>query len=85
MTQFLRSHQRSAPWDKVSNSIAARLGRSVSIASIKRRMNNLREEREPVEFAPREDRSPSSSGTSYSGAEGSNGAPDGRFEDSVEE
>jgi hypothetical protein len=38
-----------------------------------------------VELAPRDDRSPSNSGTSYSGAGGSSGAPEGRFEESVEE
>jgi hypothetical protein len=38
-----------------------------------------------VELAPRDERSPSNSGTSYSGAGGSSGAPEGRFEESVEE
>jgi hypothetical protein len=43
----------------------------------------LLDEREPLELVPREDTSPSSSGTSYSG--GSSCAPDGNFADNVVE
>lgn len=85
MVGSLRSHQRYAPLDMVSSSIFAHLTRLVSIVTSERHIHSLREEREPVELAPREDKSPSNSGTSYSGAGGSSGAPDGRFEDSVEE